>query len=181
MPEQSDHELMIEVREGNPARLAELFERHHLKLYNYLLRLCGNRQWSEDMVQDTYIRVLKYSASYKDNGNFIPWIFNIARNVATYYLGKENLKSSRFIEGDPNDSEAPYSDPEYLQEMDSQQQKLQEALLCLPAEKRELILLSKVNALSMADLATLFDCSLNTLKVRLHRAILQLRDHYEAE
>lgn len=181
MPEQSDHQLMIDVRDGNPAQLTELFERHHLKLFNFLLKLCGNRQWSEDMVQDTYIRVLKYSGSYRDDGNFIPWIFNIARNVAAQYLGQENLKSSSLLDADPNDAEAPHANPEYLQEMNERQQKLQEALLRLPAEKRELILLSKINSLSMADLAGLFDCSLNTIKVRLHRAIELLRDYYETE
>lgn len=172
---------MIAVREGDPTQLAVLFERHHLKLYNFFLRLCGNTQWSEDMVQDTYMRMLKYCSSYRDEGKFLPWMFNIARNVTAQYLSREKLKFTGMSDMDPDESISSYPEPDHMQELNEQQNKLQQALLKLPAEKRELILLSKINLLSMNELSQLFNCSVSAVKVRLHRALELLRDNYETE
>ncbi len=181
MSEESDHVLMLAVSKGELAGLAELFERHHVRLYNFFLQLSGNKQSSEDMVQDTYMKMLKYAGSYSKEGNFMPWVFNIARNIVADYFNKEKIKLSKLSDVEPDMFISTLPDPEYLREMSELQRKLQNALLRLPADKRELILLSKVNLLKMTDLASLYDCSLSTLKVRLHRAIGLLMEYYETE
>ena len=55
----TDNHLMEQVKDGNAEKLAILFERYHVMLYNFFLRLTSNRSISEDLVQDVFIRVLK--------------------------------------------------------------------------------------------------------------------------
>ena len=66
--ERSDTELMLAVREGDLVQLGVLFERHHVGLFNFYLRLTGNRQLSEDLVQEAFIRILKYRKSFRQPG-----------------------------------------------------------------------------------------------------------------
>ena len=61
----SDNQLMEEVRDGKVEKLAILFERHHVTLYNFFLRLTANRSISEDLVQDVFFRILRYRHTYR--------------------------------------------------------------------------------------------------------------------
>lgn len=174
MRKESDSALMLRVKEGDPACLGELFERHHEGLYRFLLRMCGRRQWSEDMVQESFVRMLRYAATFRTEAAFLPWAYNIARHVAADYLRRE----ARHRPGerlDPEDLEEDGANPEYLQGKRRQEALLQQTLLRLPAEKRELILLGKIRELSCEDLAGLYGCSTAAVKVRLFRAMEELR------
>lgn len=177
MQPRSDEELMLSVKQGRLHSLGELFERHHVKLFNYFLKFCGNRHWSEDMVQNTFLKMLKYASSYRDTGACLAWIFNIARNVGVDYLQAEQNRS-HVNDMDPDTIDDPYSDPEYLEEMKQGEKQLQQALLQLTPEKRQLVLLSKLQQISMVDLAAMYECTPGTVKVRLHRALKELRECY---
>src|ERR1700689_3753718 len=77
----ADHVLMQKVRDGDLAKMAVLFERHHRALFRYFLRLTGNRELSEDLVQDVYFRMLKYRHTYRDGNPFTSWMYQVARNA----------------------------------------------------------------------------------------------------
>ena len=77
----SDDSLMLDVRDGKVERLAVLFERHHVQLFNFFLRLTGQRPASEDLVQEVFVRLLKYRQTYRGEDRFIPWMYRIAHNV----------------------------------------------------------------------------------------------------
>ena len=179
MQPRSDEELMLYVKQGRLHSLGELFERHHVKLFNFFLKFCGNRHWSEDMVQNTFLKMLKYASSYRDTGACLAWMFNIARNVALDYLAAEQDRS-RVTGIDPDTVDDPRSDPEYLEEMKQGEELLQLALLQLPPEKRQLVLLSKLQHISMVDLAAMYECTPGAVKVRIHRALEELREYYNA-
>src|SRR5258706_15843676 len=82
---QTDTQVMQNVREGDTSKLALLFERHHIALYGYFVRLSGKRELSEDMVQEVFFRILKYRHTYRGDGEFVPWMYHIARNVHIDY------------------------------------------------------------------------------------------------
>jgi DNA-directed RNA polymerase specialized sigma24 family protein len=67
---QTDNSLMRLVQAGDTAQLALLFERHHVALFRYLLHLTGDRMLSEDLVQEVFLRVLKYTRSYDPSLSF---------------------------------------------------------------------------------------------------------------
>jgi len=177
----SDHELMLAVKSGATEALAVLFEKYRVRLFNYFLQFSGNRHWAEDMVQETFFRILKYAGSYDEQGRFVPWMFNIARNVAVAGYQREQKQPERDEDSDPELTVTWMSDPQYLQEIESECRKLQLALLKLPAEKRELILLSKLKLLSVSDLAHMYACGPAAIKVRLHRALSMLKRLFESE
>ena len=180
MQSRSDKELMLCVKHGQLQMLDELFERYNVKLFNFFLRFCGDRNFSEDMVQTTFYKMLKYAYTYEDRGEFPAWMFNIARNVALDHMSNEK-RAAHVDDSGLDGIEAPASDPEYLETMQQEERRLQRALLKLSAEKRQLILLSKISQISLVNLATMYDCSVSAIKVRVHRALELLRTHCEQD
>jgi len=85
----TDTQVMENVRDGKIEQLAILFERHHVPLFNFLVRLTGSRQVSEDLVQEIFCRILKYRHSYRGTSKFTTWLFQIARNAHIDHLRKQ--------------------------------------------------------------------------------------------
>ena len=77
----TDEALMRAVREGDLSRLEILFDRYHLMLFGFLIRMTGNRHVAEDLVQEVFLRILKYRATYCDDACFKTWVYRIARNA----------------------------------------------------------------------------------------------------
>jgi RNA polymerase sigma factor (sigma-70 family) len=103
----TDNELMEQVRDGTVEKLAVLFERHQAMLYNFFLRLTGNRATSEDLVQEVFIRILKYRAGYLGESRFVVWMFQIARNAHVDFLRRRKAE----VPLDEHAAEAPSREP----------------------------------------------------------------------
>src|SRR5258705_13079978 len=82
----TDETLMHAVRKGDVAKLGLLFERYHRPLFDFLARMTGNAAVAEDLVQDVFVRVLKYRATWRDEGRFETWLFPIARNARAHFF-----------------------------------------------------------------------------------------------
>jgi len=87
----SDNELMEDVKIGRAHKLAILFERYQVVLYNFFLRLTAKPNVSEDLVQEVFIRILKYRAGYLGQSRFVVWMFQIARNVHIDQIGRAHV------------------------------------------------------------------------------------------
>jgi len=81
----TDHALMLEVRDGDVAKLGELFTRHHARLFGFFVRLTGQRPASEDLVQLVFYRIMRYRHTYRDAGSFTAWMYHIARRTLSDY------------------------------------------------------------------------------------------------
>ena len=175
MSEDSDSELMRRVRGGRTSALATLFERHHARLYRYCLRMTGNRQTAEDLVQDVFMKILKYKANFRDDSAFAPWMFGIARNACVAHWRRAKFEA--VPEADLANAPAePHADDDHA---GAQQADLvRRALLALPAERREVLVLSRYEFKTYEEIARALGCSAEAVKVRAHRAIKQLRDIY---
>ncbi|RPH37548.1 RNA polymerase sigma factor [bacterium] len=164
---------MDKVRGGDVAQLAHLFERHRVKLYNYYLRLTRNRWLSEDLVQEVFLRVLKYRHTFRGDGEFTMWMYHIARNVHRDYHAK--WRHEQLSAGDQEEPAADDASAQDTLELDQSTRLLQEALARLPVEKRELLVLSRYQNLRYDVIAGILDCSTEAVKVRVHRAMNELR------
>jgi RNA polymerase sigma factor (sigma-70 family) len=174
---QTDEALMHAVREGDLAQLGPLFDRHHRAVYDFLVRTTGQRAVAEDLVQDVFERVLKYRATYRGEAGFLPWLFRIASNArASHYRKLEPTMSW----SDELDGEDESAGPERLTEDASEAARLQRALLSLRPDKRELIVLARYSELKYEAIAELLGVDVNTIKVRVHRALKELRDRFHA-
>src|SRR4029077_11075259 len=90
----SDEELMSQVRSGIGEMLGVLFERYHVPLFNFYLKLTSDRSMSEDLVQEVFFRILKYRHSYRPETAFRAWMYQIARNARVDHLRKRRPEAS---------------------------------------------------------------------------------------
>jgi RNA polymerase sigma factor (sigma-70 family) len=168
----TDNELMEAVRDGKVEKLAILFERHQTMLFNFFLRLTGHRAASEDLVQEVFIRILKYRAGYMGRSRFNVWMFQIARNAHVDYLRKNKAT----VGLDEQFHETPGSEPlpDERFELDEEAALVRRALDRLPTQKREILVLFRFQNLKLREIADLLGCQVGTVKVQVHRALKDL-------
>jgi RNA polymerase sigma-70 factor (ECF subfamily) len=171
--ETTDSELMRQVRGGRTPALATLFERHHARLYRYCLRMTGHRSSAEDLVQDVFMKMLRYKTTFRDDSEFLPWMFGIGRNACLAHLRRTAL--DRVPDEEPEEIAAPVDDGF---SNDQQNELMRRALLKLPVERREVLVLSRYEFKTYEEIARALDCSVGAVKVRVHRAMKQLREIY---
>lgn len=166
----SDEELMAQVRNGVGEMLGLLFERYQKPLLNFYVKLTGNRTASEDLVQEVFFRMLKYRQSYRPETPFRAWMYQIARNARVDYLRRTKPETS----WEPDMSAAIVPDDTAQQSQENA--LLYRALLRLPEDKREVLVLSRFQDLKYEEIAQLLGCETGTVKTRVHRALQELRD-----
>ena len=176
----SDEALMNEVKAGAVTKLAVLFERHHRSLFRYLLSLTRNREIAEDLVQDVFFRILRSRATYQSERSFQVWMYQIARNANLDRVRQrhgEVIGIDEFGAGIP-DIAASEPDPETFAARNQDVKLLRAAMARLAADKREILVLSRFQGLKYTEIAEVLGCELNTVKVRVHRAMRALEQIY---
>ena len=175
MHSSTDKELMFQVKDGDLGKLGILFERHHKILYNFFLRLTGNRQASEDLLQEVFLRMLKYRNTYKGSSEFTTWMFQIARNSRADYFRKKKFESA---DDEPEDLISRDLIVSEHFEKEQEAKLLHRALSKLPEEDREVLVLSRFQNVKYREIAQIFGCLEGTIKARVHRAMQRLRDNF---
>jgi RNA polymerase sigma-70 factor (ECF subfamily) len=171
-----DGEVMRMVRDGDVGQLGVLFERHHGRLYNYCLRLTGNAETSRDLVQEVFFRILKYRETYRDDGSFLPWFYRLARNACYDHLRGSGREVAADVEAmeETDPGPAPSEEAERREEV----RLLSRALHRLPVDKRELLVMARFGALGYREIAETLGTSVGAVRVRVHRALKELRQVY---
>ena len=166
---------MQQVRNGDARKLGLLFERYQTPLYNFYLRMTGDRASSEDLVQDVFLRILRYRHTYQDGTAFSTWMYQIARNARGDHFRKWKPSSEL-----PDADSLPSGQRNASDSLEQEQEHalLQAALARLPEDKREVLLLSRYQHLKYDEIAQLLGCTVTAVKLRVHRAMKDLRAHY---
>lgn len=166
---------MLRVIDGDIDKLGVLYERYKLPLYGYFFRLTrGDRDTSEDLVQNVFFKVLKYKHSFKGSGRFSKWLFSIAHNIGIDYLRKES--GNHKDELDENRINIYYELTSL--EMEQDLKLLNRALDKLNKDDRELIILSKIKGIKYREIAEIINSSENAVKTRVFRILNKLREHF---
>jgi RNA polymerase sigma factor (sigma-70 family) len=171
-----DEELMMRVREGEIGELGQLFERHHARLYAFCLRMTGSPSLAEDLVQEVFHRMLRYRHTFRGHSTFLPWMYRMARNACADHFRKVGADQP-LGEHEENRAAEQAGALERLEETEAIS-LLHQALLALPLDKREVLVLARFEARRYQEIAELLDCSVGAVKVRVHRAIGELRATY---
>jgi RNA polymerase sigma-70 factor (ECF subfamily) len=176
--ETTDDELMQRVRDGDVAPLGVLFERYQVPLYNFFLRLTGRTAVSEDLVQEVFLRVLKYRHTYRGQSQFRTWLYQIARNARADHYRKRWRETAL---DDEKGRAVPSNEPSVHDVLEGSQQAelIRQALQRLPDEKREVLVLSRYHDMRYEDIGHMLGCTEGTVKVRVHRAMKDLRAAYD--
>jgi len=175
-PHSEDNHLMVRVRDGEIRCLAPLFERYHKQLYNYFLRLTQNESTSEDFVQEVFFRILKYKHTFRGDGQFLTWIYHLARNVRIDHSKKWGSEFT--YDSDSHEPQSPDSNPAEAAERNQDLHLLEKALNKLSVEKKEVLIMSRYQDLKYEVISEILGISVENVKVRVHRAMHELRTHF---
>jgi len=172
---ETDENLMLAVRAGDVSQLGPLFDRHHRSLFDFFARMTGSRAIAEDLVQDVFFRILKYRATFREDSRFKAWMFHIARNARVDYYRKHHPEAV-LPEDDTAGFQSSTPAPGRALEHEEQITLLECAMFKLPAEKREVLVLSRYQEMKYEQIAEVMGCEVGTVKVRVHRALNELRE-----
>lgn len=184
MPEADDLTLVRRAKEGDEAAFNELIERHQARVYGHALRLMGNPQDAEEVLQDTFVQVFRNLGKFEGRSRFSTWVYRIATNEALMRLRKARRKREVFLEdnlgrdGEVLGSEVRDFTRSALEETEGREilRLLQGLLGEMPEEHRVVFTMRDIDGLSNAEVAEVLDISVPAVKSRLHRSRLYLRD-----
>jgi RNA polymerase sigma factor (sigma-70 family) len=168
-----DEELMFLVRNGVAEMLGVLFDRYHAQLFNFYCKVTGDRVASEDLVQDVFYRILKYRKTYQPGSSFRTWMYGIARNARLDHVKRQPPEVEVKAE------EMPLAASQDKVQQDQEVSMLHRALMQLSEEKREVLVLSRFQDLKYEEIAQLQGCEVGAVKVRVHRALNELREIFQ--
>ncbi len=166
------------LRRRDPDLLDRLIEQYQHRLLRYLIYLSGNRELAEDLFQETWIRVLERGHQYDGRHEFSTWLYAVARNLTIDYLRKNNPVSLDGLMED--DEHAPFEPADSrpmaweVVQQHEQAERIGAALVSIPAEYRETVVLRFQEGLALDEIAMVTGAPLGTVKSRLYRGLNML-------
>jgi RNA polymerase sigma-70 factor, ECF subfamily len=163
------------LRRRDPDLLDRLIEQYQHRLLRYLIYLSGNRELAEDLFQETWIRVLERGHQYDGRHEFCTWLYAVARNLTIDYLRKKNPVSLDGLMD--NEDAAPYEPADErplaweVMAQHEQAERVAAALVGIPAEYRETVVLRFQEGLALEEIARVTGAKLGTVKSRLYRGL----------
>ncbi len=171
----TDEQIMEAVKNGDLQQAAVLFDRYHKRIFNFLARMTMDRDMAEDLTQNVFLRMIKYRSSYREGNKFMPWIYQLARNIFSDHYQANKNKNRSFDVEKMSDTIA---DSEESKWQDDREELLQRSMARLDEEQRELLVLTRFQHLKYEEVAEMLNTSVANIKVKVHRAIGKLREHY---
>ena len=172
------------LRQRDVALLHALVGQYQYRLVRYFTYLLGRRDPVDDLVQETWLRVLERGHSYDGQSRFEPWLFTVARNLALDYLRKRrvfSLDSKDSLEPDLESlapvSQAPSPFEQAARTEDAQ--RLAHSLQMLEPIYREALVLRFQEDLSLQEMADVVGASVSTVSSRIYRGLATLRAQME--
>ncbi len=163
-----------------------MLRENHRRAFSFAYRMTGNREDAEDLTQDAFIRAYRAFDRYDRSRPFDRWLFRIIANLFVDRLRSKPKQTPLSLdvptegdEGDPMFSEIPDegSDPSRLLLRDIMDERLQSALNELPYQFRRTVLLTDLEGFSYDEAAEMLGCAVGTIRSRLHRARVMMRDN----
>ena len=176
MDERPDQALVADMARGDAAALRTLYDRHEAQTFNLILRLAGDRQTAQDLMQETFTRVWTMARTFDpERGSFKSWLFTIALNLTRNELSRKRY-AVRHVEADeaaalPSREDAP--DVQLVRSEDGR--RVAAALGTLNPLLREVVVLKVYHQLKFREIAEMTQTPEGTLKARFHRAVAELR------
>jgi RNA polymerase sigma-70 factor (ECF subfamily) len=177
----ADEDLISLIEAADADAFATLYDRHSRAAFSLAYRMMGDRQASEDLAQDAFLKVWRGASSYRaERGSVRTWILSIVHN-----RGIDQLRSqaSRRRMQDRVEASAPRSQPsEAFAETwrNSQRDQVREALNTLPPEQLKILELAYFSGYTHVEISELLSLPLGTVKGRMRLGLKKIRDFFES-
>jgi len=176
----SDEQLIKWIAKGDASCLGTLFERHHKRVYQYCWQLVRQEAQAEDLVQEVFLKILNKAGSFRGQGSFRAWMFNIARNLTFDHLRQSKRQGREAPSAETAELLVDHRSAEQaasgFQDIDT----LQQAMSRLPESAQEVIWLGRFEFENYEELGRALGCKAATARVRMHRAMQQLTLEFAA-
>jgi len=167
----TDEQLIDWVAKGDASCLGTLFERHNRRVYQYCRQLTRQEAQAEDLVQEVFLKILRKAGSYRGQGSFKAWMFNIARNVTFDHLRVVNRQGHEELIEESTEQLVDHRSAEQAAAGMQDIGTLTRALGNLPANVQEVIWLGRFEFDNYEELGRALGCKSGTARVRMHRAM----------
>jgi len=178
-----DSQLIDEALEGDTAAFGQLVQKHQDRLYNTLVHVVGCRVEAEDVVQDAFVQAFLKLRSFQRNSAFYTWLYRIAFNAAVSRRRRKRVEFS-VEQGREQTGTEPLDDGEAPSERLERQERARQvrtALATLTEEHRAILVLREMEGCCYETIADVLKLPVGTVRSRLHRARLQLREQLKEE
>lgn len=156
---------------GDNRALEALYDRHATTVHGFLVRMVRDQALAEDLMQQTFLSVVRSHDRFEPGAKFFPWLLTIAGNAARDTLRRKRQGVEQLIEvppgREPSVTPAP-SDPNV-------RKRIEAAFETLPPQQREAVLMHKVHGLPFADIANALGISETAARIRAHRGYEKLK------
>lgn len=176
---------MLRYRDGDVRAFEVLVTRHRKPVYNFILRFVRDPAQAEDVLQDTFLRLIKSAESYEKQAKFTTWMYTIARNLCVDAARRGKHRKAASLD-------APVGEEDGAALIDlvadggagvdrkvisrELAQRIRQAVEALPDEQREIFILREIADLQFNEIAQIVGCPENTVKSRMRYALEKLRE-----
>ena len=184
--------LLDRLREGDSQALGALLQRHQRRLYNLALRMVSNRDDAAEVTQEAFLKIVQHIDRYRGEAQITTWMTRITMNQAISHLRKRRIRKMTSIEGNGQDDGYGLRDsptltlrgsladtkepgPALRVQQDEQRDRLRTAIAGLDDDFRAVLVLRDIDGLDYAAIADTLELKVGTVKSRLFRARLALR------
>ncbi len=162
---------MARLKEGDPAAFDAVYESYRPRLFGFLVRLSRRRDVAEDLLEETWLRLIARRATLDEDARLAPWLFAVARNLYFSWRRSRAVDADRASELDPSWPAAETGASPFESAARAElERRVEAALARLPLRDREVLLLVGVEGLTPSEAAGVCGVSAVTLRARLHRA-----------
>ncbi len=179
--EAPDEQIMEGVRQGDSQAIGALYDRYGGVIFSLGLRMLGDRESTEELVQEVFLRAWRQAGSYQPSlGKLSTWLMGIARNLAVDELRRRGARPKR-TDGDADEqlgriSATDDGDPVEQLWVTTRRQEVGRALAALPPPQRQVMELAYYSGLTQSEIAAKLGDPLGTVKTRMRLATQKLRD-----
>jgi RNA polymerase sigma-70 factor (ECF subfamily) len=183
-PNRVDQDLHRQLAKGREEAFSALYERYQGPIFRFAWHMSGNSAMAEDVTQEVFMLLIRNPNSYDPaKGSVAGYLFGIARNLTRRRLDRSRLDEPLTEEWAEGNEIGLASDTDLLADLTRVEllECLQKAVLGLPEQYREVIVLCDLEEMTYPDAAGILQCPPGTIASRLHRARLMLRARLECQ
>ncbi len=178
--------LVERARVGDLRAFEDLARLHKDRIFNFVLRMVGDRSEAEDLTQEVFLRAYHAMRRFRGGATFQTWLYRIAGNLAVDALRKRKREAGRSVSlQEPvataeaellRDVRDPAPAPEQVAQSTELQQEVRRAIASLSPKLRAVVVMFDIQGLSYEEIAEVIGIPVGTVKSRLFNARCQLRD-----